>query len=133
MIRLLLFALLLQMPSEEWISVETYDVITSIDFSPIEGDDTVTSTYTIHILEDQLPAGQNAIACFKIEVALKSGYTITNVTDKWGREEVESASGSAKLKAVKLNVILEGWDYWDVEIFRVSVWYKIKDGWGKRI
>jgi|GEM_PF-1955055 len=129
----LILTLLLQSPPDDWIPVETYDTITAIDFSPFQGDDSVISSYSVHILEEKLPIDLSGIESFKIEVVLKSGYTITNVTDLWEKDEVETASGSAKLKAIKLTVKLEGWDYWDVEIFSVTVGCKLKQGWGKKI
>ncbi len=129
----LFLTLFLQTPIDEWIPVETYDVVTGLDFSPFQGDDSVISTYTVHVLEEKLPVDLSGIESFRIEVILKSGYTITNVADLWEKEEVETASGSAKMKAIRLTVKLEGWDYWDVEIFKVSVCCKLKQGLGKRI
>lgn len=133
MLGLILAALLLQFPAGEWIEVETFNVVTSLEFSPVLGDDTVKSTYTITILEEKLPEDLTGLESFKVELILESGFEISGVLKEWRRTEIETPSGVYKLKGAELDLIVDGWDYWDVEIFTVKVWYKLKEGWHKKI
>ena len=133
----MLFALLtialLQIPTGDWTEVENYNVVTSLEFSPVIGDETVTSTYTVTVLEEKLPEDLTGLESFRIELVVESGFTLSGVIKEWRRIEIESPSGLYKHKAVEMDLIIAGWDYWDLEIFTVNVWYKLKEGWQKKI
>lgn len=129
---ILMLITLVQLQQSQWIPVEAFDTTTKIDFSPYVSSDEVNSTYTTAVLEELLPAKLDDIASFRVEVILKSGYTISGVVKKWKRIKVDSASGAAKQNAVELKLSVEGWDYWDIEIFTVNVWYKFKSKADKR-
>ena len=133
MLALLLTAALIQFSPDDWTAVEPFNVVTSLEFSPIMGDETVTSTYTVWVLEDKLPEDITGIKSFKVELILESGYTLSGVMKNWQRTEVETASGFYKLPAVMFDLVIDGWDYWDIEIFTLRVWYKLKEGWQKKI
>jgi len=123
---ILLIITLLQLPSAEWIPLEVFSSAASVDFSPFVSKDEVDSKYTITVLQDNLPRKIREIAAFNVEVVLKSGYTVSGVVTKWREIMVESPSGAATMPAVELDLTLEGWDHWDVEIFTVNVWCKLK-------
>ena len=133
MFRLILSILLLQGIESQWIEVQPFDIKTSIQFSPIEGDDTVISSYTITVLEEQIPQSVDEIKSFRVEVILESGYSITGIVDEWREVEVESASGLEKMKAVEMTIVIEGWDYWEFDIFTVNVWYKLREDGEERL
>ncbi len=120
------FIPLLLLAEEGWIKVDTHSVKSALEFSDIPGDDSVTSTYTLAALEDAIASPPEKIAVFKIEIVLESGYTITRVQDDWKEIIVPSASGETQMKAIELEVVLEGWSYWDMEVFTANVWYKLK-------
>jgi len=122
----LLGIILLQIVGGQWIALEVFDYKTGVRFSPIPGDETVTSTYTIYILEESVPVSLDKVKSFKLEITLKSGYTITRVLDEWEFTRVEIGEGEERLSAVELTVVVEGWDNWDLEIFKVEAWMKLK-------
>ena len=126
MLHLLLNIILLQLAGSLWIAVETHDISPSVYFSPIPNDDTVTSTYAITILEEEVPRPLSEIDAFKVEITLESGYTITRVLHEWELEEVEDSSGIGTQKAIALEVVIEGWDHWELEIFKVEAWCRLK-------
>lgn len=109
-----------------WVKVEVHSVQTAVKFSPIFGDQTVTSTYVITVLEDEISSEMEEIDSFRIEIILKSGYTITRVLKNWERITIASASGTVEMEALELKVMIEGWDYWDLEVFKTNVWYRVK-------
>lgn len=133
MLYVLLSIALLQIPTGNWTEVENYNVVTSLEFSPVIGDETVTSTYTITVLEEKLPEDLTGLEAFRVELVVESGYTISGVIKEWRRIEIESPSGLYNHKAVEMELVIAGWDYWDLEIFTVNVWYKLKEGWHKKI
>ena len=126
MFRIIVSILLLQGIESQWIEVQPFNIKTSLQFSPIEGDDTVISSYIITVLEAQIPQSLDQISAFRVEVILESGYSISSVVDEWRRVEVESASGLEKMKAVEMTMVIEGWDYWEFDYFTVNVWYKLR-------
>ena len=131
---ILALLILLQQPAPDiWNPLSIHDVIASIEFSPVQGDDTVTSTYSIYILKENIPYDLNGIDSFKVELVLESGYTITNVLEDYSEVIVESISGVFKQEAIRLDIVLEGWDHWDLEIFSAKTWLKLKEGFQKQI
>ncbi len=128
MLRVLLLLAIMAGILDDWVEVEVYDVITELEFSPVPGDDSVTSRYIVKILENSLPRELDEIESIKINIILGSGYSITKVVDEWERVEVESASGEFRMKALQIVLVLNEWDFWDVEIFTAKAWYKLKKG-----
>ena len=124
---LLLSLALLQISESNWIQIDYFDHKTAVKFSPIPDDQTVTLTYTIFILEETLPQRLDNIENFKAEVTLESGFTITKVLHEWERVKVQSPDGVETLDAVKLNIVLEEWENWDLNIFKILVWIKLKN------
>ncbi|NQS97163.1 MAG: hypothetical protein HQ591_01795 [candidate division Zixibacteria bacterium] len=133
MFRLILSILLLQGLESQWIEVQPFDIKASLQFSPIEGDDTVISGYTITVLEEQIPQAVDEIKSFRVEVILESGYSITGIVDEWRGVVVESASGLEKMKAVEMTIVIEGWNYWEFDFFTVNVWYKLREDGEERL
>ena len=127
MLWLIIALALMQMPNAEWHQVEPFEVKSALEFSPIQGDDAVTSSYFITILEEQIPVSLDKVAAFRVEIVLKSGYSISNVVNEWKKVEVESASGILKMNAIELAVVVEGWNYWDMEVFSTVICYKTKE------
>ena len=99
-------ALLMFAVSSSWIKGETYDVKASLNFSDIPGDNSVISTYDVIILDEKIPVPLEDVDSFKVEIILASGYSITRVLSEWDETIVESASGSARMKAILLKVTL---------------------------
>lgn len=126
--------ILMQLPTPDvWNPLPIHDVVASVEFSPIQGDDTVTSTYSIYILKENILFDFKGIDSFKVELVLESGYSITNVLEEYSEVIVESASGVFQQEAVRLDIILEGWDHWDLEVFSAKTWVKLKEGFQKQI
>jgi hypothetical protein len=118
--------LLLNLIGSEWIEVKAHNVKTEIRFSPIPDDNTVISTYTVYVLEAEMKHPLSQIDAFKVEIVLESGFSITKVFDHWETETITSPEGDRRLKAVVLKLIMEEWEFWDIEIFKVSAWYRTK-------
>ena len=118
--------ILLQLAVSPWKSVDVFDVKTSVEYSQVGGDNVAVSTYTVYILEEQIPRSFTDIESFKVVITLESGFTITRVVDKWKIEEVVLPGTSETASSIVLEIVVDGWTNWDVKIFKTEVSFKVK-------
>lgn len=118
---------LLQTSEPDWIQIDYYDYKSAVKFSPIPDDEAVTLTFTVFILEESLPQSIESIDSFRTEITLESGFTITKVLKDWELVKVESPDGVETMDAISLKIVLDEWENWELNIFRVLVWLKLKN------